>query len=636
MPGLRWKSGTVIAFLFAQTLCAQAGGRPPVVSRIHDVKTLSTETAHRNVPVKVKGVITALSGWKNSFFLQDGDDAISVDRTDTLVVHPGDEVEVTGVSDSGMFAPIIVASRVEVLGRRRMPVAARLGFPDVESGRYDSRRVALQGIVQSVSLSESWGRNVLFVALNVDGATLTVRVHDFPDQDYSGLVDSMVRVTGVCGTIFNDKRQLTGVRLFVVDLRDLQVIRAAATDPFSIPEVSISNIFQFGSTSKTGRRIRISGVVSYLDKENGQLYLQNSGASAVVRVPQSAALLPGARIEVVGFLESSESPVTLQDAIVRQIGNAPPADPVDVAASGLITEKEGFKFAPYDGLLVRTQGRLVEKIRRGNESVWLLRDGDLLFQGSLIGPELEYGANPAIGADLRLTGICRVDNNRRHEPQSFSLLVRSNDDVQVLQAPWWSPRSSLWLAGTLAVACMVMLVWMLQTRRVLKELQSKTEVHQLRSADRYRQVGHIFAALAAGVACLVLIGWFLDIPVLRSFRLGPQPMYPNAAVAILAAGCALWIAGRNRKARKTLKNALSFATLLVAGLTLAEMIAGRNFRIDDLLIFRVGVSGVHPGRMGPVTAVELAIVSVLLLCRVANAGLPSVRGWPLSRPSSVY
>jgi hypothetical protein len=70
--------------------------------------------AERLIPVKLTGVVTDLSGYKNSFFFQDETGGISVDRTDSADVHAGDRVEIVGTSGPGLFAPVVLASRVIV------------------------------------------------------------------------------------------------------------------------------------------------------------------------------------------------------------------------------------------------------------------------------------------------------------------------------------------------------------------------------------------------------------------------------------------------------------------------------------------------------------------------------------------
>ena len=42
---------------------------------------------------------------------------------------------------------------------------------------------------------------------------------------------------------------------------------------------------------------------------------------------------------------------------------------------------------------------------------------------------------------------------------------------------------------------------------------------------------------------LVLMGWLLDIPALKSVWTGPEPMKANAALAFVFAGGSLWMLG---------------------------------------------------------------------------------------------
>jgi hypothetical protein len=137
-------------------------------------------------------VVTTLSGWKNSFFLQDKTNAISVDRSDTADIRSGDEVEVTGVTGPGLFAPVLIASRVERLGPGRIPPAQRVSYAELISGDADSERVQIEGVVHAATVGEIWGRRVLSLTLHVQGNPLTVRVLNFPENGFERLVDAEV------------------------------------------------------------------------------------------------------------------------------------------------------------------------------------------------------------------------------------------------------------------------------------------------------------------------------------------------------------------------------------------------------------------------------------------------------------
>ena len=107
-------AGLALCGAFPQAAAAQSHAE---LSAVRQVRDLPPGEAAGERPVRLHGVVTAVSGWNFSFFFQDGTSGISVDRSGPIPeVHPGDRVEVSGVSDAGKFAPIIKAQSVTVLG----------------------------------------------------------------------------------------------------------------------------------------------------------------------------------------------------------------------------------------------------------------------------------------------------------------------------------------------------------------------------------------------------------------------------------------------------------------------------------------------------------------------------------------
>ena len=254
----------------AALLLVSMGARPSVPDQGHpilhvaDLRRLSTSEAAQSRPVQIKGIVTALSGWKNSFFLEESGYGISVDRTDNAEVHSGDEVELWGKTGSGLFAPVIVANRVEVLDRRALPLPQKAAYGDLVGGKEDSQWVEIRGVVHSAKISEAWGRQVLFLHIDTGGGDIDARIHDFPPRDFSSLVDATVRVRGVCGTKFNEKRQFVGLRLFVPDLSAVQIEQPPPpANPFASPETGIEGLFRFGLPQSLDHRVKISGTVTY-------------------------------------------------------------------------------------------------------------------------------------------------------------------------------------------------------------------------------------------------------------------------------------------------------------------------------------------------------------------------------------
>lgn len=129
------------------------------------------------------------------------------------------------------------------------------------------------------------------------------------------------------------------------------------------------------------------------------------------------------------------------------------------------------------------------------------------------------------------------------------------------------------------------------------------------------------AAAAIIIGSVVLVGWALDIAVLKSIQPGWVSMKANTAVCFILIGIALWLTTR-QSLHSTQYSALStlFARLcgLLAGLigllSLGEYVFGLDIGIDQLLFHEppgtVGTS--YPGRMAPETALDFVLLSMAL------------------------
>lgn len=594
------------------------------LTRVQDIRELASEEAAKARPVKLKGVVLALSGWKNSFFLQDTSGGISVDRTDSADVRAGDAVEVTGVSGPGLFAPVVMAHQVQVLGRGRPRQAKRKSYADLSSGLEDSQWVEVRGVVRASSISEIWGRLVLSLILSVDGATVTAYIHDFSGRDYERLVDATVRLDGVCGTIFNDRRQLTGVRIFVPDLKNVVVQEPAPDDPFLVPARPLSELLQFAPFRRMDHRIRVVGTVTHQDLRLGKIYLQSGRDAAVALTKDTTKLEPGARIEVAGFVTAGQSPATLQNALVRKVGQEAPPAPLVVRAADVVLEKDGFTFLPYSGMLVRLDGQLIEKIPiGGGGQSWLVRDGERIFRVA-IAQKIENAQlrDAGEGSKVRLTGICLAEGDHNASTESFTILARSTNDILVLEQPWWTSKLVVWIVGFLIVAGVVLLAWV---TLVFRSIRSVAEADWI---DLTEETGPTALSRTAGIFCaviglLALCGWAFDIALLRTVLPGQVAIKPNTAFGLFTAGAALWSFTGRTSLHRRMGQLFALVVVLIGSLTLAEYATGIDLRMDELL-FRdfTAIGAIFPGRMAPMTAAALALAGfAFFLTTTINRGV---------------
>ena len=108
---------------------------------------------------------------------------------------------------------------------------------------------------------------------------------------------------------------------------------------------------------------------------------------------------------------------------------------------------------PVDGELVTLEARLVDLLERPGNSMLLLQAERLAFSARLLDAAPMAGRLQP-GSWLRLTGICVTTGELRTDtdpgsgnlvpaetrPTGFSLIIRAQSDIELLQAPpWWTP-----------------------------------------------------------------------------------------------------------------------------------------------------------------------------------------------------
>lgn len=143
------------------------------------------------------------------------------------------------------------------------------------------------------------------------------------------------------------------------------------------------------------------------------------------------------------------------------------------------------------------------------------------------------------------------------------------------------------------------------------------------------------AIFCIGLGVLVLLGWFLDIPSLKSVIPGAVEMKANTAFAFVLLGAALFLsaAGRHRTSVATGMRVAQVLGALVAALgvvTIAEYLFGWNPGIDEALVRDIGTAyNRSKGRMSPYSALAFAIAGM------SFAILPLVRWRPLVKAGAV-
>ena len=438
-------------------LTRERGGAPPlsVLTKVEQVKTLSEDQARLGYPIHLHGVVTYHNPMAGNSFMQDttGGVYLVFQRDEQPAMRAGDLVDIEGRSRPGNFAPVVVVTDLRVVGRQPFPAPAHLEMEQLFSGIADSTWVEAQGVVHSIG--EEGGLRTLGINWGIHH--FTVFIFDATRLPGS-LLDSRIRLQGVCGSKLNFKRQILGINLLVPDASLIRVEGSGA--PQSPPLRAIEELLQFASGSHFGERARIRGVVT-LAHPRGPTYVSDSTGGVLVQDHAPAVLKVGDAVEVLGFPVAAAgrfNPV-LRDAEVRELGPGRPPEPLRVTATDILDEG-------YDAELVQIDAVLVDRSAGKGSQALVLQAGDRLFDARIDEQRL-----PTLdqGSVLRVTGITSVETYESQQavlPRSFSILMRSPADVQVLEpAPWWTASRTLRLLGLVGALALLALVWIVVLRR---------------------------------------------------------------------------------------------------------------------------------------------------------------------------
>ncbi|HVV00367.1 MAG TPA: PAS domain-containing sensor histidine kinase, partial [Verrucomicrobiae bacterium] len=351
---------------------------------------------------------------------------------------------------------------IRVIGKAPMPPARVVSYQQLASGAEDSQFVETDGIVRACYPDEATGQKVIELATG--GGRLKAYSRALPIQNPDALIDSTVRIRGVCSTVFNRRGQLFRIRLLVPSAQDVQVLTPAPRNPFHIPPRNISALLRFTPQGIYGHRVKVAGTVTY--QEPGvALYIQENGKGLSVRTRQKDKVALGDYVEVLGFPAQGDYTPVLEDSTYRKTGSgtqpAPERISVDDALKGT-----------HDCELVRLEGTLLERSGQSHGQFLLLESSNFLFRAILEkdqGPEFFSGLEK--GSKVSVTGICLIEPGNwqageNWRARSFHLLLRGPSDVALLEAPpWWSLSRLLWMVGILGIIILGAFIWVAVLRR---------------------------------------------------------------------------------------------------------------------------------------------------------------------------
>ncbi|MGC8828292.1 MAG: PAS domain-containing hybrid sensor histidine kinase/response regulator [Verrucomicrobiia bacterium] len=428
----------------------------PLLTKVEQVRSLSPEDAARGYPVWIKATITFCDGEWHSMFIHDGQLGIYVNlQGHYYQFDDGEYVEILGYSGPGNFMPVIREPVIKSLGKSFLPVPSRFSVSYLMSGEQDSQYVQVEGIVRSTSIEAGH----LYIELVSENKHLRVISPGFWQKPApTNLVDAKVRVSGACGTIFNQNRQIIGVRIFIQNTDKVEIIEAAPENPMNTPVLKISQLARYQPGISYDRRIRIEGILSYYRKGK-MAVIEDDSAGVIAYTSSTNNFKIGDLVTVLGFVLQEGYTPRLENCEIIKLREGTPIKPR--YATPEVALSSNFEREIMDSRLVKLNGKLVDVITQKNSASIVLQNGRYVFHAELNDiSDFRWLDSFSFGDVLEVNGICVVQTDRHSEPQGFSILLRTPADIKIIKhAPWFTEENIYKVVRIVSIVFALAILW---------------------------------------------------------------------------------------------------------------------------------------------------------------------------------
>jgi signal transduction histidine kinase len=492
----------------AMNLGAQNLPPASVLTNAAQVRDLTPAQAALSLPVSLTGVVVHNADPnRQAVILADQTAGIYVLGTQNSLTNyqRGDRLEIKGVTAPGGFAPIVQEVIVRKLGTAAIPEAQPVTYQQLNSGAMDAQWVEIKGVVRRWYQPGS-GSDIRRITVAVDGGPVSVRYYiQSGDQIQE---DSEVRVRAVCLYEFNQKRQMLNPVLQIPRGVPIVVEKPAPPNPYDAPVRSIASLLMFTPENlyAFAHRVHVSGVVTY-SESGSSVWIQDGDSGLHVQTHQQGNLLPGDKIDVLGFPTFGSYSPALEDSVFRKTGSTLPPAPLTLTNFDAAFD-HGDDLVAVEGTLTQIQpvldGLAFTLDKDGKTFKAILKT----YPGGQAHPDWQTGSN------VRITGICSLihDEDRPYagisQPQSFQIFLRSAADLEIIQAPpWWTLKHiAILLSIITGLLVLVISLVVILSRRRLHEQEHHREMaeHEFTAilSERNRLAREIHDTLAQGLGAI--------------------------------------------------------------------------------------------------------------------------------------
>lgn len=296
--------------------------------------------------------------------------------------------------------------------------------PCVRSGRIGLRSLATGGRWRQLSVTPATEADYLRIRQHVDAT----REPEFPkrEADYNRILPPLS-----------------------------QIVDTGPRSPRSVPTAvapSVAAVMHIGDLIDLPhgslQSVLLRGVVTLA---RPSLYIQDSTGGMLVDKSSAPILNVGDVVEVRGRARAGLFSASLDSASIRQLWTGTPMPPISITASQAAS-------GAYDARFIEVEGTLTGREASVDGTQILdLTNGLQSFRTLLAVRSDEPQNRIAVNSYLRVRGICVLDQTYTQGLTPFVVLLRSADDIQVLDdPPWWTPwHTASLFTGILGVALLL-------------------------------------------------------------------------------------------------------------------------------------------------------------------------------------
>ncbi len=442
--------------------------------------------------------------------------------------EPGDTIMARGVANMSRYhEPYISLLEFRVLEHGTVPEPVSVRLSETNARTHHLTTIRTEGVVID-TFPDEIDRRYMILLLKDKDVVVPVSIPLSVFGDRSDLVDATVRVTGIY------RRTVSGVRKFAwpnITPRsptDIEIVTPPPKDPFSVPPIEKRLYLTSEEIAQMSKRSVVGEVLATWSGDKAMLRTDD-GLIVNISLAHGGTLPKcGETIVAAGLPETDLFRINLTSARWKPAAEQPrtrPNEVADNAVNAFWHDNHGDSLrGEAHGKLLTARG-IVRTLPSSDDTDNLrfnLDTGEMSIS-------VDVTSNPAvidalqIGSTIQVTGRCILltEAGRRNyssaKVKGFALIIRSPDDIVVLNRPsWWTLRRLTVVISVLIAALIAIYIWNRILQRLVsrrgRELYREQVAHaiaEIKTDERTRLAVELHDSLSqalSGVACHMTVG----------------------------------------------------------------------------------------------------------------------------------